>query len=227
MENMDIYNKLRAVPQEAIKPIAAGRLKGMSDINPMWRIKALTETFGTCGFGWKYEITKQWLETGTDNEIRAFVNINLFVKVDGEWSEAIPGTGGSSLTTVERNGAYVSDEAYKMALTDALSVSCKALGMAADVYWANDRTKYTAAQQTRTAHQPPVGEISVSELDNMAQKPKEYKCAVCGKPFEAFTDKSGKTWNAGQVYHMAERANTDGVARCRNCSTAAGTKKNA
>lgn len=99
--------------------------------------------------------------------------------------------------------------------------------MAADVYWANDRTKYTAAQQTRTAHQPPVGEISVSELDNMAQKPKEYKCAVCGKPFEAFTDKSGKTWNAGQVYHMAERANTDGVARCRNCSTAAGTKKNA
>ena len=74
MENMDIYNKLRAVPQEAIKPIAAGRLKGMSDINPMWRIKALTETFGTCGFGWKYEITKQWLERSNTRNWRFFAH---------------------------------------------------------------------------------------------------------------------------------------------------------
>ena len=28
---------------------------------------------------------------------------------------------------------YTSDECYKMALTDALSVACKALGVAADV----------------------------------------------------------------------------------------------
>ena len=30
-----------------------------------------------------------------------------------------------------------------MALTDALSVACKALGVAADVYWQADKTKYT------------------------------------------------------------------------------------
>lgn len=29
-----------------------------------------------------------------------------------------------------------------MALTDALSVACKALGIAADVYWDKDKTKY-------------------------------------------------------------------------------------
>lgn len=110
MDNMTIYDAVRSVPPEAIKQIAAGRLKGMSDINPMWRLKRLTEVFGACGFGWKYEITRQWLETGADNEVKAFCNINLYVKVDGEWSEAIPGTGGSTLTTVERNGAYVSDE---------------------------------------------------------------------------------------------------------------------
>lgn len=46
---------------------------------------------------------------------------------------------------------------------------------------------------------------------------KEYKCSDCGKPFEQFTDKNGKVWNAGQVYHMSEKNNADGKARCRDC----------
>ena len=63
MDNLRIYNAVRAVPKEAQKPIGAGRLKGMTDINPMWRIKCLTEQFGVCGFGWYYDITDMWLET--------------------------------------------------------------------------------------------------------------------------------------------------------------------
>jgi hypothetical protein len=51
MNNLEIYEKVRAVPQEAQKPISGGRLSGKTDINPMWRIKVLTETFGVCGFG--------------------------------------------------------------------------------------------------------------------------------------------------------------------------------
>ena len=42
-ENLKVYNAVRECPQEALKPISAGRLKGKSDINPMWRIKKLTE----------------------------------------------------------------------------------------------------------------------------------------------------------------------------------------
>ena len=42
----------------------------------------------------------------------------------------------------ESKGLYTSDECFKMALTDAISVSCKALGFAADVYWNSDSTKY-------------------------------------------------------------------------------------
>lgn len=134
MGNLDLYNKLKVVPQEAIKPIQNGRLKGKSDINPMWRIRTMTEHFGVCGVGWKYVITKQWTETyGT--ETKAYCNIDLFVKVDGQWSDAIQGTGGSSEVTMERNGSYVSDECYKMALTDALSVAMKALGVGADIYF--------------------------------------------------------------------------------------------
>lgn len=145
MENLEFYEKLRAVPQTAIKPIAAGRLKGKSDINPMWRIKAMTETFGVCGIGWRYEIVKQWTEQH-GQEVKAYCNINLYIKVDGEWSEPIPGTGGSSEVEVQRTGVYVSDECYKMALTDALSVSMKALGVAADIYYQNDATKYNQSE---------------------------------------------------------------------------------
>jgi len=149
MENMSIYNAYRSVPKEALKPITAGRLKGKSDINPMWRIKALTEQFGPCGIGWKYVITRQWLEHGGNDEVSAFVNIDLFIKVEGEWSEAIPGTGGSSFVAKEKNGLYTSDECFKMALTDAISVSCKALGFGADVYWREDPTKYRDSQDAQ------------------------------------------------------------------------------
>ena len=147
---MLIYNKARAVPEEAKKPITAGRLKGMTDINPMYRIKTLTEIFGPCGVGWWYEITnKQIIDDTITNQRAAFVDILLYYldPFSGEPSQGIPGTGGASFVTQERNGAYLSDECFKMALTDALSVACKALGVAADVYWAKDRTKYTAPEE--------------------------------------------------------------------------------
>ena len=44
---------------------------------------------------------------------------------------------------------YLSDEAYKMAYTDALSVACKALGIAADVYYEKDKSKYIIADEKR------------------------------------------------------------------------------
>ena len=150
MGNLDIYNVVRTAPPEALKTITAGRLQGMTDINPMWRIKVLTELFGACGFGWKYEIKKQWLETGANGEVSAFCNIDLYVKDKEKWSEPIPGTGGSSFVANERKGAYTSDECYKKALTDAISVACKALGIAADVYWNQDTTKY----QTTPKNEP-------------------------------------------------------------------------
>lgn len=142
MEKMEIYNRVRQVPDEAKKAISAGRLKGMTDINPMWRIKKLTEEFGPCGVGWWTKITDRWTETIGD-ETCAFVNLELYIKVGDEWSKPITGSGGSKLATKERSGVYVSDECYKMAETDALSVACKKLGIGADVYFSADRTKYS------------------------------------------------------------------------------------
>lgn len=149
MGNMNIYNSTRHVPEEAKKPIKGGRLSGKTDINPMWRIKTLTEQFGPCGIGWYYNVTKQWVEEH-EEEVAAFVNIELFVRVDGEWSKPIFGNGGSMFATKEKSGIYVSDECYKMATTDALSVACKQLGFGADVYWDKDNTKYSRNSETDT-----------------------------------------------------------------------------
>ena len=142
MEKMEIYNRGKAVPDEAKKAISAGRLKGMTDINPMWRIKKLTEEFGPCGIGWWTKVTDRWTETVGD-ETCVFVDLELYIKVGNEWSKPITGSGGSKLATKERSGVYVSDECYKMAETDALSVACKKLGIGADVYFSADRTKYS------------------------------------------------------------------------------------
>ena len=134
METLKIYNQLKLVPDSALREIQAGRLRGKSDINPQWRYQKLTEVFGPCGFGWKFTVDKQWIEPYSNGEIACFVNISLFVKHEGEWSEAIPGNGGSMFVANEKNGPYVSDEAFKMATTDALGTAAKMIGLASDVY---------------------------------------------------------------------------------------------
>lgn len=183
MSNMELYEKVRKCPDNALKPIQAGRLKGKSDINPMWRIKALTENFGACGIGWYYDITKQWIEQGANGEVSAFCNIDLYIKVGDEWSKPIQGTGGSAFIAKERSGLYTSDECYKMALTDALSVACKALGVAADIYWDSDgQTKYDRQQNTGN-QQPPI-------------------CKICGKPIQGAKDDNGIFRNPWEVQKM-------------------------
>lgn len=165
--NLEIYLKGAEVPQNAQKTIGAGRLKGMTDVNPMWRIKKLTEMFGPCGIGWKYEIKDKRLDCGADGVVCAFMDIDLFYKYNGAWSEAVPGTGGSTFVANERNGLYTSDECFKMALTDAISVACKALGIGADVYWAGGRTKYTATPVPTepTVPNPVFGGVQFETID--------------------------------------------------------------
>lgn len=143
-KNMELYAKFKDCPKEAKKEITAGRLRGKTDINPMWRIKRLTEEFGACGFGWITKIERTWIEEGANGERTANVEISLKVKYEGQWSEPIPGIGGSALIAKENNGLYTDDDCFKKAYTDAISVACKALGVAADVYFEKDPdSKYT------------------------------------------------------------------------------------
>ena len=154
-ETLGIYNKIKEVPKEAQKAITGGRLSGMTDIKPMWRIEKLTEIFGPVGLGWYAPISKKEIIDGANGEKIAIVDINLFVNYkvpysleEDLWSEPIIGTGGSSFVAKEKNGLYTSDECFKMAYTDALSVACKMLGMGANVYWGD--SKYNTNKKIET-----------------------------------------------------------------------------
>lgn len=141
-KNLALYNRVREVPVEAKKDILAGRLKGKTDINPVWRIKTLTEEFGPVGIGWYTQtVDTQIQECG--NEKALFLHILLYVKdAMGEWSKPIEGYGGAMIVANEKSGPYLDDDAYKKAYTDAISQACRSLGIGADVYWSNDATKY-------------------------------------------------------------------------------------
>lgn len=143
MSNLSVWNKVKRPPEDALKSIKGGRLKGMTDISPQWRYQIMTEVFGVCGTGWKYEIKRLWTEVGSSDQVMAFAEVLLYIKQDGAWGDPIPGIGGAALIAKESSGLHSNDEAYKMAVTDGLSVALKMLGVAADIYsgkW--DGSKY-------------------------------------------------------------------------------------
>lgn len=206
MNNLRHYNELMTTPVEARKTIKGGRLNGFTDINPMWRIRKLTEQFGPCGIGWKINIVEQKLVPNGD-EVKAFVEIALYIKDNGEWSEPIPGLGGSSFVAKERSGLYCSDECFKMAYTDAIGTACKLLGMSEDVYWSEGYTKYTAPQNVKTANDT-------------------IPCSECCKPIEAVTKRDGSIWLPADMASYSEQRY--GRKLCADCmKAAAATKGNA
>lgn len=113
----------------------------------------MTEAFGPCGIGWRYEINEPSFRQ--DGEIvMVFVRVDVFVKVDGEWSYAIPGYGGSRVVDIEKGRAVADDEGVKMAVTDALGTAMKALGVAADIYRGQPDGKYMEREMKPTKSAP-------------------------------------------------------------------------
>lgn len=152
--NLKYYENLRQVPREAQKQFNNGRFNG-TDINPMWRIKRMTEIFGPCGIGWYSEVVHRELRESTDGKtLCAFIGLNVYIKVDGEWSKPIYGEGGNTMSSYNKKWDTIdtSDEAYKMAYTDAFSNATKQLGLGADIWFSNDQThatKYDLQQERK------------------------------------------------------------------------------
>ena len=146
---MERYNRMASPPADALNAISAGRLKGFTDINAQWRIEKMTEEYGECGTGWRFDIVDKQVYTLPDEQIVLFMEIALYTKIGDEWSHPIPGMGGDFIVKMENKGLRANDEAYKMCLTDALGNAMRNLGMAADVYRkkGNSGTKYSRNEQ--------------------------------------------------------------------------------
>lgn len=137
--NMKLWNQLEMTDPQFTKSFRrSGGFSG-TDINPTWRMKRLTETFGPAGVGWWYNIREHWSEE-VDGKRFAFVLLEFYYWVQhedgGDRSEPILQIGGTEF-------GRAPDEAYKMAVTDALGKCAAALGLAADVYLGQfDDSKY-------------------------------------------------------------------------------------
>lgn len=216
MDNLWIYEQGRAVPENAQKPFKARGFSG-TDINPMWRIKKLTELFGPAGIGWYTEVLSERAETYGDT-VMAIVDINLYVKVDGEWSKPIFGTGGNQLVQATRDGALPSDEGYKKAYTDAISIACKALGIGADIWYSQDAnndptSKYSAFYGAPADTTPPTG--WTEEAPGRAEISRTIFCEECGREITDYTTKAGKFYSAEDVARMNQKSY--GQKLCSKC----------
>ena len=198
-DNLMIYEAGRSVPENAQKSFSNGSFSG-TDINPMWRIKKLTEIFGPAGIGWYTEVLSERAETYGET-VMAIVDLNLYVKIDDEWSKPIFGTGGNQLVQVTKSGARPSDEGYKKAYTDALSIACKALGIGADIWYSKDVN--TDPTMKYAAPQP-------------APKREPVFCEVCGSPIRDGVKRGGETWAAEDIAAYTKKK--FGYSLCSDCA---------
>ena len=189
--NLRFYTQGCEVPADALKEIMAGRLRGMSDVNPMWRMKRMTEIFGPCGIGWKYTIDRQWIEAYGE-EVKCFCNVSLYVRdpETKEWSDAIPGNGGSAIVSKEKGGNYVNDEGYKMALTDALSIAMKPLGIGGNIWYGpkakgHNESKYEHYSTDAAAQPQPLTAVGVFTGAQLQQAIAEMNAATTNEQFQA------------------------------------------
>jgi hypothetical protein len=143
-DHLKAWRSFSSPPKQYLRSIGGGKLRGKTDINPQWRILALTECYGPCGIGWGwYETNRSTLST-PEGEVMCFVTIKLWTSDMPSVHNHIQGDGGNYLIVKDKNGLSPNDDGWKMAITDAIGTASKYLGVGADVYagqW--DGSKYT------------------------------------------------------------------------------------
>ncbi len=148
MSILEICEKLAPVNKDYIREYKrSGGFSG-TEINPQWRFKRMTEVFGPVGKYWGWEIDERWSEDFgavkvcfamvsvwyVDDEQRKNENGQVYRSTIG------PYIGGS-------DAKRTPDEAYKMAITDAIGKCLSVIGLGADVYMGNLETKHDYATQ--------------------------------------------------------------------------------
>lgn len=174
LNNMHLYDAMRAAPASAVKQIRGGSYgaAGLSDINPQWRIEAMTRACGPVGFGWMWEPVDI---TERDGVLYGHVIVRYRMPGSGEWSAALHGYGGTKF------GGRDDSDIYKSTITDAISNALRFLGVGADVWYNPTRdssvnqfdTKYSAPPQQRDALddriEAPPGPISDAQRQTLAK----------------------------------------------------------
>lgn len=167
-DNLEYWKKASQPPTFFLKKIGGGKLSGKTDINPQWRLMAMTQMFGMVGKGWDYHVKRTWeVPNPATGELMCFAEVVVRYCLNGVWSNEFSGIGGSMLIEKNKNGIQCNDDGYKMAVTDGLSVAFKAIGIASDVYLGNyNDSKYSYVIDRAFDETPPPPTIHLPTLDN-------------------------------------------------------------
>jgi len=156
-EMMEVWNTVYKTDPKYTKDFKKGGGFSGTDINPTYRIMRMTELFGVCGKGWGWTVSEHWREESGGKEF-VFVMVNLWWCENGKVEKNYTGEniGGTDATRSP-------DEAYKMAITDALGKCMTAIGISADVYMGEFDTKYQPKPAAK-AKTPPAAKVDTSEI---------------------------------------------------------------
>jgi hypothetical protein len=137
--HLELWDKVRRVPQEHLKPFKrTGGFSGTA-IKPMWTVQTMTETFGPCGQGWGIDAPSFQIVAGDNRETLVYCTVSVW---HGSPEKKIFGVGGDRVVAhIKANEKYNTperwqndDEAFKKAFTDAVGNALKFLGVGADIH---------------------------------------------------------------------------------------------
>ena len=138
-DNMKIWSVLEKTDPSHTKAFQrSGGFKGTA-IKPIYCDKRMTELFGPCGEGWGIG-KPEFQVVSADKEILVFCTVGVW---HGTRENIVYGVGGDKVLADQSKGLKTSDEAFKMAFTDAIGNAYKHLGMSADIHMGRfDDAKY-------------------------------------------------------------------------------------
>jgi hypothetical protein len=171
LDPLRLWNKLKRTDPRATKPFTrSGGFRG-TQIDPAWRLQAMTEVFGPVGQGWGYE-QLEW--TVQERMVFACVRVWYRDPDTGERCFTGPQWGGTEMVRRRRDGSEEpNDEAFKMSVTDALGKCLLELGLAADIYLGLfDDSKYREESEAyfQARSNPEVQPAAIEALEKLVRE---------------------------------------------------------
>lgn len=141
MSNTKIWEALAKTDPAHTKGFQrSGGFKGTA-VKPIYCDQRMTEQFGPCGEGWGINAPKFQI-VPAEKEVLVYCTVSIW---HGSRENIVYGVGGDKIVAMMSSGPRTSDEAFKMAFTDAIGNAMKHLGMSADIHMGLfDDAKYVA-----------------------------------------------------------------------------------
>ncbi len=142
MTKTELWDRLGRTDPKHTKPFKRAGGFGGTAIKPIYSILRMTEEFGACGVGWGMNQPTFQVVEG-NGETLVYCTVSIW---HGNRENVVFGVGGDKAVSKNKNGAFVDDEAFKKAFTDAIGNAMKFIGMSADVHMGMfDDSKYVAS----------------------------------------------------------------------------------